>query len=87
MNTWQENSKLLELRAKTDRQLLELATRAMEAAMCFARAEEYHTRAERAANEVRRLLPCLSRNERRRFEARLFQLDEMLRPTARAACF
>lgn len=87
MNTWQQTSKLVELRSKTDRQLMELITRTLETATCFARSGEFHTRAERACDEVRRLLPCLPRAERRRVEARLAQISEALHPSAHAACF
>lgn len=87
MNTWQQNSKLVELRSKTDRQLMELVTRTLEAAHCFARTEEFHGRAERACDDVRRLLPALDRRDRRRVEARLHQLAELLHPRAQAACF
>jgi hypothetical protein len=87
MTTWQQTSKLVELRSKTDRQLVELVTRTLEAAQCFARADEFHARADRACEEVRVLLPCLPRAERRRAEARLAELSEMLNPRARAACF
>jgi hypothetical protein len=87
MNTWQQTSKLVELRSKTDRQLVELVTRTLEAAHCFARAGEFQGRAERACDEVRRLLPCLPRAERRRAEARLAEIDALLCPRAQAACF
>ena len=87
MNTWQETSKLVELRLKTDRQLMELVTRTLEAARCFARTEEFHNRAERASDEVRRLLPLLPRAERRRIEARLEEITEAIHPRAHAACF
>ena len=87
MNTWQQNSKLVELRSKTDRQLMELITRTLEAGMCFARTEEFHGRAERACQEVQRLLPWVPRTERRRVEARLVEITETLHPSARAACF
>lgn len=87
MNTRTETSKLLELRAKTDRQLLELVARTLEAARCFATAEEYRARAERACDEVRRLLPLLGTPDRRRFAGRLDEVVEMLNPTAEAACF
>jgi len=87
MNTRTEASKLLELRAKTDRQLVELITRTLEVARCFATAEEYRVRAERACGEVRRLLPLLAPAERRRFSARLDEVCDMLHPAAQAACF
>jgi hypothetical protein len=87
MNTWQQSSKLVELRSKTDRQLVELITRTLETAACFARSEEFHARAERACDEVRRLLPCLSRADRRHVEARLAQIADALHPSAKVACF
>jgi hypothetical protein len=87
MTTWQQTSKLVELRSKTDRQLVELVTRTLEAALCLARTGEFLGRAERACDDVRRLLPCLPRAERRRAEARLAELEEMLSPRAHAACF
>ena len=87
MNTWTENSKLLELRAKTDRQLVEMITRKLETARCFARAEEFRGRAERACLEIQRLLPLVATADRRRFAARLDEICEMLHPAAHAACF
>jgi hypothetical protein len=87
MNTWQQTSKLVELRSKTDRQLVELVTRTLEAALCLARTGEDHARAERACDDVRRLLPALPKADRRRIEARLAQVSEELRPIAHAACF
>jgi len=87
MNTWTESSKLLQLRAKTDRQLLEIITRTLEAARCFARTEEYRPRAERACAEVQRLLPLLDAADRRYFAGRLDEICEMLHPAAQVACF
>jgi len=87
MNTRPENSKLVELRSKTDRQLVELMTRMLEAGWAFARMEEFHSQADRVCEDVRRLLPCLSRTDRRRFEARLQELTDRLHPAAQAACF
>ena len=87
MTTWEQSSKLVELRSKTDRQLVELVTRTLETAMCFARSEEFHARAERASDQVRRLLPALPKAERRRAEARLAEIAEAIRPSAHAACF
>ncbi len=87
MDTRNQTSKLMELRAKTDRQLVELVTRTLEVARCFARAEEYRARAERACDEVRRLLPLLALPDRRRFAARLEEVCAMLHPAAQAACF
>ena len=87
MNTWTDTSKLKALRAKTDRQLLELVTRTLEVARCFARNEDLRARAERACDEVRRLLPLLAPPDRRHFSAQLDDLCEQLHPTAQAACF
>jgi hypothetical protein len=87
MNTWTESSKLLQLRAKTDRQLVEMLTRKLEVARCFARTEEYRGRAERACEEVRRLLPLVDGAERRGFAARLDEICATLHPVAHAACF
>ena len=87
MTTWMETSKLLQLRSKTDRQLVELVRRTLEAAACFARVEEFRGRAERACDEVRRLLPALQRADRRRFEPRLQEITDLLHPRAQAACF
>jgi len=87
MNTWQQTSKLVELRSKTDRQLVELVTRTLEAAQCFARTDEFRPRAERACEQVRLLLPYLPRAERRRAEVRLAQIGEIFQPRAHAARF
>jgi len=87
MNTWTESSKLLQLRAKTDRQLLEIITRTLEAARCFARTDEYRGRAERACLEVQRLLPLIDAADRRYFAARVDEICETLHPVAHAACF
>jgi hypothetical protein len=87
MDTWQQTAKLVELRSKTDRQLVEFVTRTLEAAMCLARTGDDHARAERACDQVRHLLPALPKADRRRLEARLAEVAEELRPTAHAACF
>ena len=87
MKTWTESSKLLELRAKTDRQLVEVVTRTLEVARCLAGVEEYRSRAERACSDVHRLLPLLAPADRRRFAARLDEVCEILHPAAQAACF
>jgi hypothetical protein len=86
MTTRQETSKLVELRTKTDRQLLELIGRTLEAALVFAQDGQY-CRAERACEEVRRLLPWISRSDRRHFESRLAEIADMHHPHAHAACF
>ena len=87
MNTRPESSKLVELRSKTDRQLVQLITRRLEAAARLAAGEEFQRPVEGACEEVRRLLPFIPRADRRRFEARLQELREILHPSAQAACF
>jgi len=87
MTTWQQSFKLVELRSKTDRQLMELITRTLDAAMCLARSGDFRGQVERACDEVRRLLPALSKPERRRVEARLGEIADILGPRAQAACF
>lgn len=87
MNTWTENSKLVALRAKTDRQLVEIITRKLEAARCFARSGEYRGPAACACEEIQRLLPLVGSADRRRLAARLDEICELLHPTAQAACF
>jgi len=69
-----QTSKLAELRSRTDRQLYELVARKLEQA-----------RTARAWDEVNRLLPYLSRSDRRRIEQRM----EDLRAGSclRAACY
>ncbi len=87
MTTRPAISKLVELRSKTDRQLVELITLTLAAAEYDARMEELRGRAERACEEVKRLLPFVTRADRRRFEARLEQVGAVLCPHAQAACF
>ena len=87
MTTRLENPKLVELRSKTDRQLVELVARKLDLAARLAGDVNFHGPAETACEEARRLLPFLSRPVRRRFEARLCEIGEMLRPSAHAACF
>lgn len=87
MATWQDSSKLIELRSKTDRQLIELINRKLETAQWFAADPEFHRTAERACEEVRHLLPWIPRPERRRIEARLDCIDARMHGRAHAACF
>jgi len=83
------NSKLAELRAKTDRQLVILIRSTLDDRL-RSRGE-----AERAYSEVRVLLPTLrnvTEAERRRLEAKLARLQELLderpmRAMAQAACY
>ena len=87
INMRPESSKLVELRSKTDRQLVQLIMRKLEAAACVADLDEFHCPVEKACEEVRRLLPFVRPSDRRRIEARLQELRNMLHPTAQAACF
>lgn len=84
MTTRPDNFKLIELRSKTDRQLVQLITRKLEAAASVAGVEGFHGPVARACGEVRRLLPFVPRADRRRLEARLRELGETY---AQAACF
>jgi hypothetical protein len=84
MNTGPENSKLVELRSKTDRELIQLITRKLEAAACVADIDGFHGPVASACDEVRRLLPFVPRADRRRLEARLRELGHTF---AQAACF
>ena len=74
MKTRSQNSKLAELRSRTDRQLYALVIRKLEEARTAGEWDAIH-----------RLLPCLSRTDRRRIEERM----EELRAGAclRAACY
>ena len=87
MTTRPENSKLVELRSKTDRQLAELLTRKLDRAARLIAMGELSGPAEHICEDVRRLLPIVLRADRRRFEARLQQIAEMLPAGAQAACF
>jgi hypothetical protein len=83
-----ETSKLRTLRSKTDQQLLELLSRTLEQAREWSRDPASRSRAEDAYGEVRRLLPFLSRLDRRVFEPRVEEVAELLYPPAKAAvCF
>ena len=87
MNTRPEISKLVELRSKTDRQLVELITRKLDRAESLAAIEDFHVPAEVLSREVRRLLPLVSRPDRRRLEVRLQEVAVRLHCRAQAACF
>jgi hypothetical protein len=87
-----DTSKLLELRSKTDRQLLVLISHRLEAGSSAARlpGERNHAEAERAYADANSLLRFvrLDDSERSRLEVRLKQLGRALRlPIACAACF
>jgi hypothetical protein len=55
-------SKLVELRAKTDRELIAVITRRLDAGLDFA-ANAIYPQAERAHQEVRQLLPWLNASQ------------------------
>lgn len=94
MNLASESSKLVELRAKTDRQLVELisnraaagemlARLAAEAAVrqCHAKAELFEVQARKNYQEAQSLLPYVrgvAKGERRDLERKLMQLRESL---------
>jgi hypothetical protein len=83
-----ETSKLRALRSKTDQQLLELLTRNLEQALEWSRDPALRSRAEDTYEEVRRLLPFVSRLDRRALEPRIEEVAELLcPPTKTAACF
>jgi hypothetical protein len=83
-----ETSKLRALRSKTDQQLLELLSRNLELARELVRDPASRARAEEAYLEVRRLLPFLSRLDRRLVEPHIEEVAELLyRPAQAAACF
>jgi hypothetical protein len=87
MNNRPDTSKLVELRSKTDRQLVQLITRKLDRAACLASVDQLQGPAERVYDEVRRLLPLVSRSDRRRLEARVQELAAVLHCRAQAACF
>jgi hypothetical protein len=83
-----ETSKLRALRSKTDLQLLDLVSRHLELARDLSRDPASRTRAEEAYGEVRRLLPLVSRLDRRALEPHVEEVAELLyRPAKTAACF
>jgi len=83
-----ETSKLRALRSKTDQQLLELLSRNLELARHLAGDPASRDRAEEAYREARRLLPLVSRLDRRVLEPRVAEVADLLyRPAQAAACF
>ncbi len=94
MNTASESSKLVELRAKTDRQLVEMIGSRVAAGLAFARlaagagmrgcrakAELLEARARKNYEEGHVLLPCvrdISKAERRTLERKLEALRESI---------
>lgn len=76
-----EARKLAELRAKTDRQLVEFLSAQLDRALALAEAGESLIRAENIYGEVRRLLPLVKNAnyaEWRRLIARMYELRELL---------
>jgi hypothetical protein len=94
MNSRPELTKLVELRSKTDRQLVRFITSRLDVGLNYARlvadpesdcgwasAEAFRSRAAKAYEEARSLLPWvndLTSAERRRLETKLEQLRELL---------
>jgi hypothetical protein len=92
MDSRPELTKLDELRSKTDRQLVRFITSRLDVGLNYARlvadpeagwasAEAFQSRAAKAYDEARSLLPWvndLSKAERRRLESKLQQLGELL---------
>jgi hypothetical protein len=93
MNSRPEFNKLIELRSKTDRQLIVLITNRLDAGLTYARlvvnlgsshnrasGEAFQTDALEAYDEVRALLPwvSLTQAERRRLELKMDQLRDLL---------
>jgi len=81
MNTRTESSKLFELRAKTDRQLVVFITNRLDSGLRLAGREAYRAEAERIYEEVSALLPWvrdITKAERRLLESKLAQLREVL---------
>ena len=76
-----ESSKLLELRAKTDRQLVAFMTSRLDSGLRMAGIERHRAEAGRIYAEVKALLPWvydLTKAERRFLEAKLAELRELL---------
>jgi hypothetical protein len=85
-------SKLQELRRKTDRQLVSLISNKLDRGLDFVRIPEAEERAAEAYDEARAWMPLLHDSaplDRRRLEAKLSQLRAALYSQARvqAACY
>jgi len=81
MNTRTESSKLFELRAKTDRQLVVFITNRLDSGLRLAGGEAYRAEAGGIYEEVSALLPWvrdITKAERRLLESKLAQLREVL---------
>jgi len=74
-----ESRKLETLRSKTDRQLVALIERKLDAGMrCASMGGEFRMRAERTYADARLLVPWTSGADRRRLELKMQQLRECL---------
>jgi len=85
MNPSAESSKLIELRAKTDRQLTTLVTRMLDRALScdgWVLAHEVYAEASALFSTVR----YVSRSERRRLESKFSQLRQLMGARVKAAC-
>jgi len=81
MNTGTESGKLLELRAKTDRQLVAFITNRLDSGLRLAGLDGYRAEAEGIYDEASALLPWvhgLTESERRLLESKLSLLREFL---------
>ena len=81
MNTSRESRKLLELRAKTDRQLVAFITNRLNSGLRLAGIDAYRDETERIYKEVSALLPWvydLTEAERLVLDSKLVQLRESL---------
>jgi hypothetical protein len=80
-------TKLTQLRSKTDRQLIAVISRRLDAGCDYARRGQY-LQAEKAYDEVRVLLPCVDRlrpsEKLLQLEARLARLGETLEESSGA---
>src|SRR5579863_8596564 len=87
MNTGTESSRLFELRAKTDRQLVTFITNRLDSGLRLANLDGYRCEAETAYDEVNTLLPwvnSLTKAERRLLESRLAYLRAILADSSHA---
>jgi hypothetical protein len=90
MNQRLEISKLAQLRAKTNRQLVQVINKRLDQGLDVARRTGDLAQAERARTEARTLVPLVAGTERLVLEIKLAQLDAEVRSRVgvrvRAAC-
>jgi len=99
MNISAESFKLVELRAKTDRQLTEYINRRLESGLNFARLaldpdaqgrwasmQVFQDQARESLREAGKLLSVVSQPERRRLTGKLNQLRDLLETRANEPC-